>query len=192
MHSSKGRIRIIGGQYRSRRLRVAARPGLRPTPDRVRETLFNWLGQDLAGAACLDLFAGSGALGFEAASRGALRVVMIESDRLALSALEASRTALGATQVEIIRGSAQAYLDTARERFDVVFLDPPFRQNAVPSLLARLPRVLNAQARAYAESAQPVDAPAGWHELKRSRAGGVSYQLFEWGGHDSSALPGNV
>ena len=181
MHSSKGRIRIIGGQYRSRLLRVAARPGLRPTPDRVRETLFNWLGQDLAGAACLDLFAGSGALGFEAASRGALRVVMIESDRMALSALEASRTALGATQVEIIRGSAEAYLDTAGEHFDVVFLDPPFRQNAVPGLLARLPRVLSARARVYAESAQPVPAPEGWHELKRSRAGGVSYQLFEMG-----------
>jgi 16S rRNA (guanine966-N2)-methyltransferase len=192
MHSSKGRIRIIGGQYRSRVLRVVARPGLRPTPDRVRETLFNWLGQDLGGAACLDLFAGSGALGFEAASRGALRVVMIESDRTALSALEASRAELGAMQVEIVRGSAQTYLDTARERFDVVFLDPPFRQNAVPSLLTRLPRVLNAGARVYAENAQPVDAPEGWHELKRSRAGAVSHQLFEWGGNDSSALPRNI
>src|SRR5262245_7700100 len=101
MNSSKGRIRIIGGQYRSRLLRVAARPGLRPTPDRVRETLFNWLGQDLSELACLDLFAGSGALGFEAASRGASRVVMIESDRTALQALEASRAALGARQVEI-------------------------------------------------------------------------------------------
>ena len=192
MHSSKGRIRIIGGQYRSRLLRVAARPGLRPTPDRVRETLFNWLGQDLSGAACLDLFAGSGALGFEAASRGAARVVMIESDRKALSELEASRAALGATKVEIIAGAAEAYLDTARERFDVVFLDPPFRQNAVPSLLVRLPRVLGARARVYAESARPVDALEGWHELKRSRAGEVSYQLFEWGGNDSSDLRRNL
>jgi 16S rRNA (guanine966-N2)-methyltransferase len=192
MHSSKGRIRIIGGQYRSRLLRVAARPGLRPTPDRVRETLFNWLGQDLSGAACLDLFAGSGALGFEAASRGASRVVMIESDRVALSALEASRTALGATQVEIIGSGAEAYLKSARERFDVVFLDPPFRQNAVPGLLARLPRVLSARARVYAESAEPVPAQADWRELKRARAGAVSYQLLEWGGNDSSDLPRNV
>ena len=192
MHSSKGRIRIIGGQYRSRLLRVPARPGVRPTPDRVRETLFNWLGQDLDGAACLDLFAGSGALGFEAASRGASRVVMIESDRVALSALDASRTALGATQVEIIGGSAVTYLDTARERFDVVFLDPPFRQNALPGLLARLPRLLSARARVYAESAQPVDPAEGWHELKRARAGAVSYQLLEWGGNDSSDLSGNV
>ena len=168
------------------------RPGLRPTPDRVRETLFNWLGQDLSGAACLDLFAGSGALGFEAASRGASRVVMIESDRVSLRMLEASRAALGAAQVEVIGDDADAYLARARERFDVVFLDPPFRQNAVPGLLARLPRILGARARVYAESATPVDAQANWRELKRARAGGVSYQLFEWGGNDSSGLSGNV
>ena len=192
MHSSKGRIRIIGGQYRSRLLSVATRPGLRPTPDRVRETLFNWLGQDLTGLACLDLFAGSGALGFEAASRGASRIVMIEADRVTLRALEASRAALGATQVEIVGASAADYLERARERFDVVFLDPPFRQNAVPGLLAQLPRVLKAAARVYAECASPVEANAGWRELKRSRAGGVSYQLLEWGENDSSGLPGNV
>jgi len=192
MHSSKGRIRIIGGQYRSRLLRVAARPELRPTPDRVRETLFNWLGQDMTGAACLDLFAGSGALGFEAASRGAARVVMVESDRSALRMLEASRTALGAAQVEIVGGSAQTYLERARERFDVVFLDPPFRQNALPGLIARLPRILSARARVYAESADAVRVEPGWRELRRSRAGGVSYQLFEWGGNDSSDLSGNV
>lgn len=192
MHSSKGRIRIIGGQYRSRLLRVATSPGLRPTPNRVRETLFNWLGQDLSSLACLDLFAGTGALGFEAASRGASRVVLIEADRTALRTLEASRAALGAAHVEIIGGSAADYLERARERFDVVFLDPPFRQNAVPGLLALLPRVLNEGARVYAESASPVEPQAGWRELKRSRAGGVSYQLFEWGGNDSSNLRGNV
>ena len=192
MNSSKGRIRIIGGQYRSRLLRVAARPELRPTPDRVRETLFNWLGQDMTGAACLDLFAGSGALGFEAASRGAARVVMVESDRSALRMLEASRTALGAAQVEIVGGSAQTYLERARERFDVVFLDPPFRHNALPGLIARLPRILSARARVYAESADAVRVEPGWRELRRSRAGGVSYQLFEWGGNDSSDLSGNV
>src|SRR5262245_39359605 len=192
MHFSKGRVRIIGGQYRSRLLRVAARPGLRPTPDRVRETLFNWLGQDLSGAACLDLFAGTGALGFEAASRGASRVVMIESDRIVLRELEASRAALGAAQVEVIGDKAEAYLERARERFHVVFLDPPFRQNGVPGLLARLPRILGARARVYAESATPVDVQANWRELKRARAGSVSYQLFEWGGNDSSGLSGNV
>jgi 16S rRNA (guanine966-N2)-methyltransferase len=192
VNSSKGRIRIIGGEYRSRLLRVTTRPGLRPTPDRVRETLFNWLGQDLDGLACLDLYAGSGALGFEAASRGASRVVMVEMDRVALQVLEASRATLGAAQVEIIGGSASAYLERSRERFDVVFLDPPFRQNAVPGLLPQLSRLLNAGARVYAESASPVATPAKWRELRRARAGGVSYQLFEWDGNDPSGIPGNV
>ena len=108
MNFSKGRVRIIGGEYRSRVIRVPARAGLRPTPDRVRETLFNWLGQDLAGLACLDLYAGSGALGFEAASRRAARVVMVEADRVALAALERSRKALGAERVEVVAGDSVA------------------------------------------------------------------------------------
>ena len=200
MDSNKGILRIIGGQYRSRRLRVAARPGLRPTPDRVRETLFNWLGQDLAGLACLDLFAGSGALGFEAASRGAAAVVMVETDRAALAELERSRGALGAAQVSIVAGDALAFLargqarEDARsaERFDVVFLDPPFRQNAVPDALAKLPPRLQPQARVYVESAAPVATAPPWTELKRARAGQVSYQLLRWDGHDQSDIPGNV
>jgi 16S rRNA (guanine966-N2)-methyltransferase len=182
----------VGGAWRSRRIEVAACTGLRPTPDRVRETLFNWLGQDLAGLACLDLFAGSGALGFEAASRGAARVVMVEADRAALAALERSRQALGAAQVVIVPGDARRYLCGARERFDVVFLDPPFGQNAVPVLLAQMPRCLAQGARVYAESAVPVEAHAPWNELKRARAGQVSYQLLRWSGHDPSGVPGDV
>jgi len=181
----QGRVRIIGGHYRRRLLEVASRPGLRPTPDRVRETVFNWLGQELPGLACLDLFAGSGALGFEAASRGAARVVMVEDDREALAALERNRAALGATQVEIVRGDAQAWLARARESFDVVFLDPPFRQNAVPALLQKIAPRLAPGARVYAESAAPLEAPAPWRELKRARAGQVSYQLFEYGAANS-------
>jgi 16S rRNA (guanine966-N2)-methyltransferase len=187
-----GRVRIVGGKWRSRRIRVPERPGLRPTPDRVRETLFNWLGQDLAGLVCLDLFAGSGALGFEAASRRAARVVLVESDRPALAVLAESRSALGAAQVEIIAGDALAYLARSRERFDVVFLDPPFRQNAVPDLLARLPPRLAPGARVYAEGAAPVAAGAPWRELKRARAGQVCYQLLRWEGHDPSGISGDV
>src|SRR5215470_13922301 len=119
----ENRVRVIGGRWRSRLLHFPAAPGLRPTPDRVRETLFNWLGQDLSGLACLDLYAGSGALGFEAASRGAARVVLVERDRVAAAALEKSRAELGAGEVEIVAGDADAYLKRARERFDVVFLD---------------------------------------------------------------------
>ena len=186
MNSSKGnrgamgKLRVIGGMYRSRLIRVPARPGLRPTPDRVRETLFNWLGQNLNGLACLDLFAGSGALGFEAASRGAACVVMVEKDRAAAAELERNRAALGATQVTIVSGDAEDYLARERGRFDVVFLDPPFRQNAVPAILGKLPPRLEPDARVYVESDVPVEMVAPWTELKRARAGQVSYQLLQW------------
>jgi 16S rRNA (guanine966-N2)-methyltransferase len=199
MNSSKGNrgttagtLRVIGGKYRSRLLRVAERPGLRPTPDRVRETLFNWLGQELDGLDCLDLFAGSGALGFEAASRGAASVVMVEKDRVALAELERNRAALDAKQVTIAGGDAAAFLARERGQFDVVFLDPPFRQNALLAILESLAPRLKAGARVYVESEAPVDVAAPWAELKRSRAGQVSYQLLQWDGHDQSGLSGNV
>jgi len=199
MNSSKGNrgaaagsLRVIGGKYRSRLLRVPQRPGLRPTPDRVRETLFNWLGQDLSGLACLDLFAGSGALGFEAASRGATRVVLVERDRAVVAELERSRAALDAGQVTIVSGDAAAYLTRERERFDVVFLDPPFRQNALPGLLQSLGPRLEPGARVYVESEAPLDVAAPWAELRRARAGQVSYQLLQWDAHDQSGLPRNV
>jgi len=192
MHSSKGQIRIIAGAYRGRRIRVASRPGLRPTPDRVRETLFNWLGQSLDGRSCLDLFAGSGALGFEAASRGAARVVMVEADRAVFSALQTTRETIRAHAVELVLGDALDYLQSTRERFDVVFLDPPFRQNALPVVLERLAPRLAERARVYMEAAAPAALAAGWQELKRARAGQVSYQLFEWRGDDQGGLPGHV
>jgi 16S rRNA (guanine966-N2)-methyltransferase len=185
-------VRIIAGEYRGRRIKVPSRPGLRPTPDRVRETLFNWLGQTLEGLRCLDLFAGSGALGFEAASRGAARVVMVENDRAAFSALEAARERIGARAVELVHGDALRYLGQSRERFDVVFLDPPFRQNALPAVFARLEPRLAANARVYAESEAPASgtwAPGErWAELKRARAGQVNYQLFEWRGDDQGGV----
>ena len=200
MHSSKGqkrkarenRVRIIGGEHRGRRIAVPDRPGLRPTPDRVRETLFNWLGQRLDGLACLDLFAGSGALGFEAASRGATRVVMVENDRTAFQALEEARDTIGFGAVELIFGDAFDYLKRGDEVFDVVFLDPPFRQNALAAVLEHLPRRLAPRAPVYLEAPEPLPAGAGWGELKRARAGQVSYQLLEWRGDDQGGLPGNV
>lgn len=185
-------MRIVGGAYRGRRIAVPARAGVRPTPERVRETLFNWLGQRLDGASCLDLYAGSGALGFEAASRGAARVVMVEADRGIAAALARSREQLGAAAVEVVPGDALAYLARGGERFDVVFLDPPFRQNALPALLAALPRRLRPGARVYVEGARATSTAAPWRELKRARAGQVSYQLFEWGDHDPSGISGDV
>ena len=197
MDSSKhgkpaGRVRIIGGRWRSRLIDVPARPDLRPTPDRARETLFNWLGQRLDGWACLDLYAGSGALGFEAASRGAARVVMVEADRAVLATLRRSRERLQAEQVEIVAGDAPEYLARPGERFDVVFLDPPFRQNALPALLSKLPRRLRPGARVYLEAADAVQAAAPWRELKRGRAGQVSYQLLQWSADDPSGVSGNL
>lgn len=153
---------------------------MRPTPDRVRETLFNWLGQDLTGFSCLDLFAGSGALGFEAASRGAARVVMVERDRAAYAALEANRDALGARQVELVRGDALEFLRRASPGYDVVFLDPPFVTDHLSRVLPLLPPVLKPEARVYCESPADVDWPAGWSVLKRGRAGHVTYQLVTW------------
>jgi 16S rRNA (guanine966-N2)-methyltransferase len=192
VHSNKAQVRIIAGEYRGRRINVASRPGLRPTPDRVRETLFNWLGQWLDGLSCLDLFAGSGALGFEAASRGAARVVMVESDRAAFAALEATRERIGARAVELVHGDAARYLEQSKERFDLVFLDPPFRQNALPAVFARLEPRLVEKARVYVEADAPCVIGAHWSELKRSRAGQVSYQLFEWRSDDQGGIPRNV
>ena len=184
-----GKIRIIGGEFRGRRIAVPDRPDLRPTPDRVRETLFNWLGQTLDGRSCLDLFAGSGALGFEAASRGAARVVMVEQDRAVFDLLRKTRDQIGARQVEVVREDAFAYLKKA-QAFDVVFLDPPFRQNALPAVFRQLKGAPGA--RVYAESSEPFVPEAPWRELKRARAGQVSYQLFEWRSDDQGGLPGNV
>jgi 16S rRNA (guanine966-N2)-methyltransferase len=184
VNSNKGqklanRVRIIGGEYRGRRIAVPDRADLRPTPDRVRETLFNWLGQTLEGRACLDLFAGSGALGFEAASRGAPRVVMVEKDRSVFSALEKTCELIGAKQIDLVLGDAFDFLRNSSENFDVVFLDPPFRQNALPALLSALPAHLAPGARVYAEGAAPLEPGESWRELKRARAGQVSYQLLE-------------
>lgn len=158
----------------------------------MRETLFNWLGQWLEGQSCLDLFAGSGALGFEAASRGAARVVMVESDRTAFAALETARERIGAQAVELVHGDAFKYLGQSRERFHVVFLDPPFRQNALPTVLARLEPRLAQGARVYVESDAPSSLGERWAELKAARAGQVSYQLFEWRGDDQGGVSRNV
>ena len=182
-------MRIIAGEYRGRRIPVAQKPDLRPTPDRVRETLFNWLGQWLDGLACLDLFAGSGALGFEAASRGAARVVMVEQDRAVFQHLRKMRDAIGASRVELVNDDAYAYLRNA-QAFDVVFLDPPFRQNALPAVFRQLKG--RSGMRVYVESSEPFDPGPQWQEVKRARAGQVSYQLFQWRSDDQGGLPRNV
>ncbi|MFZ1575209.1 MAG: 16S rRNA (guanine(966)-N(2))-methyltransferase RsmD, partial [Chromatiaceae bacterium] len=127
--SLPGRLRIVGGEWRGRRLPVLDQPGLRPTPDRVRETLFNWLAPLIRGAWCLDLFAGSGALGFEAASRGADRVVMIEKLANVARVLHENKLLLDARQIEVIHTDAGPWLAGQAEPFNLVFLDPPFAED---------------------------------------------------------------
>jgi len=172
-------VRIIGGQWRSRIVRFPDAPSLRPTPDRLRETLFNWLGQDLTGSVCLDLFAGSGALGFEAASRGARQVLMVEHDVAVHRALLTTQTALAAGQVEIHRADAFSFLKTDARRYDIVFLDPPFRHGWPPRLLPLLPGRLGPEARVYLETEEPVVMPEGFEVLKQTRAGRVHGLLIK-------------
>jgi 16S rRNA (guanine966-N2)-methyltransferase len=177
----RNRVRIIAGKWRSRIVKFPAAAQLRPTPDRVRETLFNWLGQRLDGLACLDLFAGSGALGFEALSRGARRVVMVESDRTIATALRDSARELGAAEVEVVNAEAIAWLSRAGERFDIAFVDPPYASDLAQAALGALPPRLNPGARVYAESARALELPAPWRAVREGRAGAVRYALYERG-----------
>ena len=158
LSSGRNRVRIIAGKWRSRIVKFPAAAQLRPTPDRVRETLFNWLGQRLDGLACLDLFAGSGALGFEASSRGAARVVMVERDRAVARALRDSAEALAAEGVQVVESDALAYLARAGERFDLAFVDPPYASGLAAQVLERLAPRLNDGARVYVETGEPLPA----------------------------------
>ncbi len=177
-------MRIIGGLWRSRKLSFPPVEGLRPTPGRVRETIFNWLRDDVESARCLDLFAGSGALGFEAASRGAAKVVQVESDSRVAASLAANRTLLRADQVTVLREDALHYLAGRAETFELVFLDPPFRQAKVAKAAALLETGgwLTPCAKIYIE-AEPEsaldDLPPGWVPLRRGRAGEVAYYLYQ-------------
>ncbi|AUN94322.1 16S rRNA (guanine(966)-N(2))-methyltransferase RsmD [Pseudazoarcus pumilus] len=172
------RVRIVGGQWRSRLLPVARLPGLRPTPDRVRETLFNWLGQDLHGWHCLDLFAGTGVLGFEAASRGAARVTLVERDARAVAALRESARILGAEQVEVVRADAVEFARSASGGFDLVFLDPPYRQGLLERIEPELERLVAPDGWLYAESEQPLTRLGHLQTVREGRAGQVRFHLM--------------
>ncbi len=174
-------IRLIGGQWKRSKLPVADRPGLRPTPDRVRETLFNWLGQDLTGWRVLDAFAGSGALGFEAASRGAAQVVLLERDPGLARSLQAVKARLQAAAVQVVVADALAWMARQpRAAWELVLLDPPFDAGlAGPALQAALP-LLVPGGWLYLEAAQPLEPlPPGLREHRRLRAGAVSAQLLQ-------------
>jgi 16S rRNA (guanine966-N2)-methyltransferase len=185
-------VRIIGGVWRSRLIEFPDAADLRPTPDRVRETLFNWLGQDLSGMVCLDLFAGSGALGFEALSRGAASVIMVERNSAALRALRDNAQKLGATGLTVVRGDALEFARGARSRFDVVFVDPPYRLGMQVAALAPLRGLLAAGGRVYVEGDAAFEPPRGWAVFKRARAGNVHFHLLVREADDQGGVSGNV
>jgi 16S rRNA (guanine(966)-N(2))-methyltransferase RsmD len=175
-------VRLIGGQWKRSKLPVADRPGLRPTPDRVRETLFNWLGQDLSGWRVLDAFAGSGALGFEAASRGAAEVMLIENDPVLITSLNAARLRLGATQLSIVRSDALAWMKTCTRRFDLVLLDPPFAAGLFDAALGAALACVAPGGLIYLEADRVVDeatlATHGLELWRHGRAGLVHFHLL--------------
>ena len=181
--TSQGQVRIIAGHWRGRKLSFPDKEGLRPTPDRVRETLFNWLQADISGAKCLDLFAGSGALGFEAASRGAESVVMLDRDVETITALKENAQLLQAEQVRIKADDAIQYLQSNKQEFDVVFIDPPYQAGLVASCCELLEQqhCLSNHAKIYLEydvQDEITGLPENWHCEKNKKAGQVAYQLY--------------
>ena len=180
------RIRIIGGRFRGRRIDVEDRDGLRPTPDRLRETLFNWLGHDVSGADCLDLFAGSGAVGIEALSRGADKVTFVEADTAAMNTLSQNLARLGCMdQVELRKTDAVRFLRRADRRWDIVFLDPPFQSHLLEPLLKWFStgQNLGEGALVYVEheTTAPPAFPTNLQPLKRSRVGASTGSLLRLG-----------
>lgn len=181
-----GEIRIIGGHWKRSKLPVPDLPGLRPTGDRIRETLFNWLGQTLPGWRVLDAFAGSGALGFEAASRGAAEVVMIEREAALVDALRASQRRLGAGMVSIHRANALNWMTACTERFELILLDPPFADELFDRALAAATPLLAEGGLLYLEAPRAIAPPAGFTPWRQGRAGAVHFQLLRR--EDNSAL----
>lgn len=180
---SRGRLRIVAGIWRSRVLEIADVEGLRPTSERIRETLFNWLTPRLAGARCLDLFAGTGVLGLEALSRGAVAAVFVESSKTAIATLRCNVVSLDASGAVIHAGAATEYIAASgADRFDIVFLDPPFADDSLAELCRLIDEseLLAANANVYLEQdrARPEpDLPDGWTILKSKMAGNVRYTL---------------
>jgi len=176
---------VIGGEWRGRKLRFHTAEGVRPTSDRLRETLFNWLQWDIRGSRCLDLFAGSGALGFEAASRGAASVVMVEINPVCVDQLNQNIEQLLAGQIEVVHAAAASYLAGNPPPFDIVFVDPPFAEPQIDATCASLEQrgLLAANALVYVETPRALEyrVAGGWSVLKTSRMGQVQASLYRRG-----------
>jgi 16S rRNA (guanine966-N2)-methyltransferase len=171
-------VRIIGGSLRGRVVRFPRDPGIRPTPDRVRETLFNWLGQDLSGSRTLEPFAGTGVLSLEAISRGAALAVAVDRSRAVIDALRTTATSFGVSALETHASDARPYLSRETREFDVIFLDPPFADDPWPWLLPSCTARLSAAGFIYAEAQHALDAQPSLRLHRHARAGQVHYHLF--------------
>ncbi len=190
--TNRNKLRIIGGDLRRSRLDFPDLPGLRPTPDRIRETLFNWVQDSIAGAACLDLFAGSGALGFEALSRGAEQVYFVEKSRLAADTIKSNLERLKIGNAGVLTEDARESLirfQLQKLKFDLVFLDPPFSEKIIPLICRQLDesQVMSHGCQIYIESGTPItgeDLPDCWAKLKEKKAGVINYYLFANIGQD--------
>lgn len=187
LRGAPGEVRIIGGQWKRSKLPVIARQGLRPTPDRVRQRLFDWLGQDLHGWRVIDAFAGSGALGLEAASRGAAQVLLIESDPALAHSLRSSALRLKATAVKVVCSDALATLRAQGPlQWDLVMLDPPYNSNLLQPALEAAAALLAPSGCIYAEDAQALPAPPpGWQVVRQGRAGRVHHHLLRRTGDET-------
>jgi len=184
--ASKGgasKLRIIGGEWRSRQLPIIELDGLRPTTDRVRETVFNWLSFEVPGARCLDLFSGSGALGLEALSRGAKECTFVELNRSVAQQIERNLSTLQASNGTVHNTDALSFLQANPAPFDVIFLDPPFRKGLLEQVLPKLDeRWLAANAYIYIEresEAQLSQLPDHWQLKKEKRAGQLTFALYQ-------------
>jgi len=193
MNRGVRQVRIIGGSLRGRRIGFPEEPGLRPTPDRVRETLFNWLAPRIAGTRVLDLYAGSGALGFEALSRGAAEAVLVDSRASVAAQLRLSAETLKLSTARIERADALDFLDRKGPVFDLIFVDPPFDAGLVPATLERIARhgLLAVDGLVYVEAARrdAPPLPSGWGIHRTGKAGEVGYHLLHGPHRD---LPGDV
>jgi 16S rRNA (guanine(966)-N(2))-methyltransferase RsmD len=177
--SANNKVRIGGGEWRSRLLSFPDQPGLRPTPDRVRQTLFNWLGQDLEGLVCLDLFSGTGVMGFEALSRGAEKVTMVEKSTMAYKSLQGNKQQLNAEHANILNMDAMQLLSQNSTQFDVIFLDPPYNQGWLAKLLPVIKPHLKPEGVIYAEAESAIEDDADWRVIKSGKAGNVFYHLLK-------------
>ena len=180
MLSNQNKIRIIGGKWRTRSITFSNSTGLRPTPNRVRETVFNWLGQDLTGTTCLDLFAGSGAMGFEASSRGAEQVVMVESDPKVFCTLQSNLQKLEAIQIEVVLIDALKFIASNQKLFDIIFLDPPYQLDLLSKMLSLILPHLKKHGIVYVEDCNLLEFGGDWLVWRYGRAGKVHYQLLKY------------